>query len=124
MKFRFSIYYFLLTVAFFTIEVLIATVFKHFFILRAYIGDVLVVMLIYTAILSFFEIKNRKLLIVGIFIFACCIEVLQYFRISEILQLKPGSAAHIIVGSSFSWIDILCYGIGCILLLFDPKKER
>ena len=105
------------------VEVLIATVFKHWFFVRAYLGDVIVVLLIYTFILSFFEVKNKSILILGIFIFSVLIETLQYLGIAEYLQLKPGSIAHIVVGSSFSWIDILCYAAGCLLLSLLPKKE-
>lgn len=105
------------------VEVLIATVFKHWFFVRAYLGDVIVVLLIYTFILSFFEVKNKSILILGIFIFSVLIETLQYLGIAEYLQLKPGSIAHIVVGSSFSWIDILCYAAGCLLLWLLPKKE-
>ena len=123
MKFRFSLPYFLATVLIFIIEVLIATVFKHWFFVRAYLGDVIVVILIYTFIFSFFDIKNKNALIFGIFIFAVFIEVLQYLGIAEFLKLKPGSIAHIVVGSSFSWIDILCYAAGCVLLWVFAKKR-
>ena len=67
MKFRFDLKYFLLTIFIFIVEVLIATVFKDIFFVRAFLGDVIVVMLIYTFILSFFIIQNKPTLIAGIF---------------------------------------------------------
>lgn len=115
---KFNIKYFFLTVFLFIVEVLIATVWKENVFVRSYLGDVIVVILIYTFILSFFKIKNRTKLILGVFVFSALIEILQYFKIADILGLKPGSIAAIVVGNSFSWIDILCYGIGCLLIYF------
>lgn len=121
--FRFAIRYFLLTIVLFMVEVLIATTFKDLFFVRAYLGDVIVVMLLYTLILSFFKIENRTKVIIGIFIFSVTVEVLQYFKIADLLNLKPGSIAAIVVGNSFSWIDILCYGVGCIILYLVELKS-
>lgn len=119
---RFNFCFFLVALALFALEVLIATVFKEFFILRAYGGDVIVVVLIYFFLMSFFEFKNQPLLILGIFIFAVGIEVLQYIGIADQLKLEPGSIAHIVVGSSFSWWDVFCYFLGCLFLLVFYKR--
>ena len=113
---KFNLKYLLLSTVIFLVEVSIATIFKDIVFVRSYLGDVLVVMLIYTLILSFFEIENRTKLIIGIFIFSVFVEVLQYFKIADILGLKPGSIAAIVVGNSFSWIDILCYAVGSVIL--------
>jgi hypothetical protein len=103
--------------------VLIATVFNKIFFVRAYLGDVLVVMLLFTLVKSFIIIKNNHNLILGIFLFSCLVEWAQYFSIAEKLGLQRGSIMYIIVGNSFSWIDIVCYAAGCLLLFpFVPKK--
>ncbi len=120
---KFNIKYFFLTVFLFIVEVLIATVWKENVFVRSYLGDVIVVILIYTFILSFFKIKNKTKLILGVFVFSVLIEILQYFKISDILGLKPGSIAAIVVGNSFSWIDILCYGVGCLLIYFFYRMQ-
>nr|WP_314493379.1 DUF2809 domain-containing protein [uncultured Chryseobacterium sp.] len=114
-KFKFSLKYLLLTLLIFLVEVLIATVLKDQFFIRAYLGDVIVVMLLYTLVKSFFIINNTKL-ISGIFIFSCLIEFAQFFKIADKLGFTEGSLMYIIVGNSFSWIDIVCYGAGCLLL--------
>lgn len=106
----------MLTLVIFAVEVLIATVFKSWFFVRAYLGDVFVVMLVYTFILTFFEVKNKSKLILGVFIFAVSIEVLQYFKTADVLGFKEGSIPHIMLGNSFSWVDILCYAAGCLLI--------
>ncbi|MEN4759655.1 DUF2809 domain-containing protein [Chryseobacterium sp. C39-AII1] len=121
MKFKFSLKYFVSTILIFLIEVLIATKLKDIFFVRAYLGDVIVVMLIYTFIKSFIEIKSDQKLIFGIFIFSCLVEFAQYFNIAEKLGFQPGSLMYIVIGNSFSWIDILCYAAGCLLLSIFVK---
>ena len=117
---KFNLKYFLLTIFIFIVEVLIATVFKDIFWLRAYFGDVLVVVLIYTFIQSFFEFDKTKT-IIWVFVFACTIEFLQYFHFGELLGLGKNKVAMIVLGNSFSWIDILCYGLGCLAVYITEK---
>lgn len=120
---KFNRTYFLISLGIFIIEVLIATVLNNIFFVRAYLGDVLVVILLFTLIKSFMDVKNNHSLILGIFLFSCLVEWAQYFHIAEKLGLRQGSIMYIIVGNSFSWIDIVCYAAGCLLLfLFVPKK--
>lgn len=122
-KLKFNLTYFLIILVIFIVEVLIATVFSNIFFVRAYLGDIIVVMLLFTFVKSFFVIKNNHSLILGIFLFSCVVEWAQYFHIAEKMGLRPGSIMYIIVGNSFSWIDIICYAAGCLLLfLFVPKK--
>ena len=116
-KLKFNLKYFLLSFILFLAEVLIATLLKHIFFVRAYLGDVIVVILLYTLVKSFFIIKEDRKLIAGIFIFSCLVEWAQYFNIADKLGLSPGSIMYIIVGNSFSWVDIACYAAGCLLLL-------
>lgn len=115
MKFKFNLKYFLLTFLIFFIEVLIATKFKNNFFIRAYLGDIIVVILIFTFFKSFTKINDQKL-ILGIFLFSCLAEFAQFFNIAEKLGFQPGSVMYIVIGNSFSWIDILCYAVGCVLL--------
>lgn len=114
----YNLKYFLTTVILFIIEVLIATVFKNYVFLRSFFGDVLVVILIYTFIRSFFKVHHKTKLIVGIFIFSVFIEMLQYFKTADLLGFRPGSWQQIVLGNSFSWIDILCYAAGCLVIWF------
>lgn len=97
----FNYKYFLTTIFLFLAEVSIATFFKDIFWLRAYFGDVLVVILIYTFMLTFLEIKNKTLLNIGVFLFACVIEFAQYFHFAEWFGLKNNKIAMIVLGNSF-----------------------
>lgn len=114
-KLKFSISFFVLTILLFLVEVLIATKLRDIFFVRAYLGDVIVVILLYTFVRTFLQIDREKL-IVGIFIFSCLVEFAQYFNIAEKLGFQPGSLMYIVIGNSFSWIDILCYAVGCLIV--------
>ncbi|KNB62240.1 DUF2809 domain-containing protein [Chryseobacterium sp. Hurlbut01] len=123
MKLKFKPKYLLLTILIFLVEVLIATVLKNNFFIRAYLGDVIVVILLYTFVRSFFTVNDTKL-IVGIFAFSCLIEFAQYFNIAEKLGFQPGSLMYIVIGNSFSWVDIACYAAGCLLLYLLVKLKK
>lgn len=119
MKFNYK--YFLTSIIIFLAEVSIATIFKNIVWLRPYFGDVLVVILIYTFMLTFLEIKNKTLLNIGVFLFACVIEFAQYFHFAQWFGLKDNKIAMIILGNSFSWIDILCYAMGSFCIFTFHK---
>ena len=121
---KFNLKYFLIAIAIFLVEVLIATKLEDWFFVRAYLGDVFVVMLMYYFIKAFFDFEPVKL-ISGIFIFSCLIEFLQYFHFAEVLGFKDHRLMMIVLGNSFSWLDILCYFVGCVVLfLIEGKSYR
>lgn len=125
MNFRFSLTYFLLSVLIFGIEYLIATVFKDIVFVRAYLGDVIVVWLLYTLVLTVVNFKNKYTLANGILLFSFAVETAQYFKLAEKLGYTPGSIMYILIGNSFSWWDMLCYlvGVMCLwLVIFWSRK--
>lgn len=87
--------------------------FVHDGFVRPFIGDVLVVILIYTFIRIFIPEKMR-LLPLFIFIFATGVELLQYLRIVEVLGLQDNAFLSTVIGTSFDIRDILCYFVGCV----------
>lgn len=123
MKFKISLKYLLLSLFLFLVEVLIATIWKHIFFVRAYFGDVIVIFLLYTLVKSFLVVENKKL-IEGLFVFSCIIEFAQYLHIATKLGFQPGSLMYIVIGNSFSWIDILCYAAGCVILLIINQLQN
>ncbi len=102
------------TVILFVIELLIA-LFVHDNFIRPYVGDVLVVVLLYTFVRIFLP-EGVRLLPLYIFLFAAGVEVLQYFRIVEVLGLSDNRVLSVVMGSVFDVKDIVCYGVGCVLL--------
>lgn len=111
------------TVILFVIELLIA-LFVHDNFIRPYVGDVLVVVLLYTFVRIFLP-EGVRLLPLYIFLFAAGVEVLQYFRIAEVLGLSDNKILSVVVGSVFDWKDIVCYGVGCVMLfVYEYVKEK
>lgn len=114
MKKKLRIRYLIIFVLLFIIETLIA-IFVHDSFIRPYVGDVLVVVLIYFAVRIIIPMKI-KLLPLYIFIFAAGVEVLQYFKLIKLLGLEGNRLAKIILGSTFDIGDIICYFVGCLIL--------
>lgn len=112
---RFNKTAFLITLLLFIIEICIAA-FIHDDIIRPYIGDLLVVILIYCFFKSFLQIQPLPLAI-AVLLFAYGIEILQYFKIVELLGLQHNQLARVVIGTSFAWTDIAMYTIGIILIL-------
>lgn len=115
LQFRFR--YFLIAIILFIVEVLIALYVKDDFI-RPHFGDFLVVILIYCFVSSFLNISYRKIAL-AVLAFSYTVEVLQYFKIVEKLGLAHSTFARIVIGTSFSWLDMIAYtaGIGFVLLI-------
>lgn len=111
--------YFSLAILFFCIEVLIALFVNDSFI-RPYLGDVLVVILIYCFLKSFLQLP---VLTVALFvlIFSFTIEFLQFLNIVEKLHLEKSKIARTVIGTSFSWIDLLTYIVGIAIVLVVEK---
>lgn len=112
---RFNKKYFLLFVLLFLLELYIGF-YVHDRIIRPYIGDLLVVILIYAFVMTFVDISYKKAAFFT-FLFACAIEFAQYLNIVTLLGLENNSFARVIIGTSFSWIDILAYFGGYLVIL-------
>lgn len=96
------------------IEVVIA-IYIHDNFIRPYIGDVLVVAVVYCFVRIFIP-DGVKFMTLYVFMFAAFVEVLQYFQLVKLLKLEENTFARIIIGSTFDIKDILCYGIGTIVI--------
>ncbi len=107
------IYYIILTIILLAVEVLIA-LFVHDQFVRPYIGDVLVVVVIYTFVRIWIP-ESVRLLPLYVFLFAAGVEILQYFNIVELLGVQDNVFLRTIIGTSFDVKDILCYAVGCVL---------
>ncbi|MBN8575382.1 MAG: DUF2809 domain-containing protein [Cytophagales bacterium] len=116
---RFNTYYFALAILLFAIEVLIA-LFAHDNFVRPYLGDVLVVILIYCFIKSFLNLPVFALA-VGVLFFAFAIEFLQYVKIVNVLGLEKSELWRIVLGTSFAWLDMLAYVVGIRVVLMVEK---
>lgn len=113
MKFKPS--YFLLAVSLFIIEAAIAIYIDDAFV-RPYFGDLLVVILIYCAIKAFIDSALIKTAL-AVFIFACLIEVSQYYQLVQLLDLGGSPTATTVMGTFFSFVDILMYALGTLVII-------
>ncbi len=83
---------------------------------RPYIGDLLVVMLIYCFVKAFVNTPVFKTA-VAVLIFSYTVEVTQYFKLVEVLGLGKSTFARVIFSSSFEWVDMLAYTAGILIVL-------
>ena len=94
------------------VEVLIALFVRDRFI-RPYIGDVLVTVLICAFLRIFF--LSPRFLPFYVFLFALAVEVGQYFDMVGLLGLGGIPFFRVLIGSTFSPADIICYAVGCVI---------
>lgn len=111
--------YFILTILLLSIEICIA-LFVHDNFIRPYIGDVLVVILIYCFIKSFFKLPPN-ITAIAILLFSFVVETLQYFKVVNLLGLQNSKVASIIIGTSFAWQDIIAYIAGIAIVILAEK---
>jgi len=114
---------FYLTVLLFLTEVCIAVFIDDQFI-RPFIGDVLVVILLYCFVKSFWKIRS-KVAALSVLVFACAIEGLQYLNLIDRLRLRQYKLLTIILGTTFDWKDIFAYVLGiAIALAWENRTVR
>ena len=112
----------MLSIGLFLVEVGIA-LFIHDRLIRPFVGDLLVVILIFTVIRTFIKTSNVRLAC-GILIFAFAIEIGQYFNLVSRLGLQPYKLARIMIGTTFDLHDLLAYTTGILLILIINSLEN
>lgn len=118
---KFSLKYFLLALALFIVEVLIA-LYVHDSFIRPYVGDYLVVIFIYCVVRSIYQAPVKRVAL-GVLIFSYLIEIGQYFNLVGMLGLQHNKAARIIIGTSFAWSDLIAYTLGILTVVLVEKKR-
>lgn len=94
---------------------------------RIYLGDVLVVILLYTIVRTVIPNKMIKWFIIPtvILIFAFAVEFLQLWGFCDRFGIT-NELLRIIIGTGFSTIDLICYLIGiipCYIAEFALNKK-
>ncbi len=113
MKKRMRLTYGTLSVILLMTEILIG-LYVHDNFIRPYIGDVLVTILICCLCRTVIP-TGLKGLPIYVFVFAALVEFAQYFEIVKILGFENNKLLSTIMGTSFSPIDLICYGVGCLI---------
>lgn len=104
----------LLTLACFALEVFIALRVRDAFV-RPYLGDVLVVVLMYLALKTVLRAPTAWLAGTTLAI-ACVIEALQALPLVDVLGIH-NRVLRVALGTTFSWADVLCYAVGAALVV-------
>ena len=119
--FRFDKTYFLFTLILFIIEICIAVFVRDSFV-RPYVGDYLVVILIYCAVRT---VLNAPVInvAVGVLLFSFAIETLQYFQLVNRLGLQNNIVAKTVIGYGFEWLDLVAYSLGIITILVWERRK-
>lgn len=119
--FRFDKTYFLFALVLFIIEICIAVFVRDSFV-RPYVGDYLVVILIYCAVRT---VLNAPVINVAIavLLFSFAIETLQYFHLVDRLGLQNNVVAKTVIGYGFEWLDLVAYSLGIITVLVWERRK-
>jgi DNA integrity scanning protein DisA with diadenylate cyclase activity len=113
--FGFYTRYFIPALLLFLIEFIIGAD-VHDAIIRPYGGDFLVVILLYCLIKSFINTPVLKTAC-GVLLFSYIVEISQYFHLVSLLGLQNSKIAKILLGTSFSFTDLLAYTLGILLVI-------
>lgn len=114
--------YFALMLLLLLIEIGIA-LFVHDEFIRPYVGDMLVVILVYCFVKSFLNVGVLAAAVFALTL-AFAIEFAQYFNIIELLGWQHSKLARCIIGTTFAWIDLLTYIAGTLLILFVENSRQ
>jgi Protein of unknown function (DUF2809) len=95
----------------FVVEVVIALT-VHDELVRPYVGDVLVVLLIHCALLALVDLRPGPTA-VGVLGFAFAIEAAQLAGVGRLLDGHP--VLQVVVGTTFQWGDLVAYAVGAAL---------
>jgi hypothetical protein len=122
MKLRLNRGYLVCSLVLIGVEVFIG-VRMHDRIVRPYGGDYLVVILLYCLIRTCADIPILTTA-VFVLVFSYAVEVSQYFHLADHLGLRAPSLARTLLGTYFTWTDMLAYTLGILTVLGIEKIIR
>jgi len=123
MKLQYNKTYLIASIILFIVEALIAIFLKDGFIRHTF-GDYLAIILLYCMFKSCIKTKPFYIAIV-VLIISYGIEFLQLTSFLEITNLDNNKLAKIILGSTFSFSDLIAYTLGFIsILIFEFQTQK
>lgn len=102
-------------------EILIA-LFVHDSFLRPYGGDILVTVLLCAALRIIF--LENKWLPLWVFSLSLLVEVAQGVKLFTLLGFDRVPFLRVLLGTTFSVLDVLCYAAGCMIFFIAEKFLR
>jgi hypothetical protein len=112
--------YFAGAVVLFLIELLIALFVRDSFV-RPYVGDYLVVFLVYCAVRAVLRVPAWQVAL-GVLLFAYFVELLQYVQLLNRLGLEENTVVRTVMGYGFEWLDLMAYTLGVLTILSLERK--
>lgn len=107
--------YLIIALVIFIAEVLIA-MYVHDDLVRPWGGDVLVVVLLYCFVRGVTRLNVLAASLV-VLVFSWLMEALQYLQIVRMLGLEGNAVARTVIGTTFSWLDIVAYTLGIVFVV-------
>jgi hypothetical protein len=114
--------YALAALAIFGMEVLIA-LFMHDRFVRPYVGDVLAVALVYTALRAITPLGLTPAITITLAI-ALAVETVQALNLLGALGLASNDLARTVLGGAFDWLDLAAYAAGALLVVAAERVLR
>lgn len=108
-------YYAITALILLLVEIYIALYINDSFI-RPYLGDVIAIGWVYCCLKSVtnYSVMNTA---IAALIIGYLIEFAQFLKIVELVGLQDVTWARIVIGTHFSWLDLVCYTVGFILII-------
>lgn len=91
--------------------------------IRGYIGDLIIVIFLYS-LLGFFTRLQPRIIAIIVLTFSFVIEFLQLVKIIDILGIHPTLITSVILGSTFDIFDLLMYLIGVTTIFLIDRKSN
>jgi hypothetical protein len=103
------------------LEVLIGR-FAHDRFIRPYAGDFLITIFLYCLGQSVVR-RPVKGMLASVLLISYLIELSQYYHLVAQLGWQHSRVARLVLGSAFSWADILAYTLGALLVLAVEQRR-
>ena len=104
-----------LAILHFLICLIIVKVFRYSGFIRGFLGDVFFMGLMFYSLKAIYDFNKEKLLLNLLFL-AYIVEISQYFKILEYLNLSNNAFLKLLFGATFDVMDLIAYTIGTFLV--------
>ena len=119
---------FFLAIFHFFICLIIVKAFRYSGFVRGFLGDVFFMGLMFYSLNAIYDFNKEKLLL-NLLFFSYIVEITQYFKILEYLNLSDNAFLKLLFGATFDIMDLVAYTIGillvwCTLYFQKIKKDK
>lgn len=116
--------YFGISILCFLLCVLIVVSFSHKPVVRGFLGDSIVIVLIFYFIKGIHDFNSFKLMLFTLLL-SFIVEFMQFLHIAEVLGLENNMLFRLVFGSVFDVMDLVAYTIGaCLSLIIDAATGK